>query len=186
MQIAIPASDLSIGPVPSELPALQNCAWFAVYTCTRHEKWVSRQLMERQIETFLPVHRAVHQWKDRRKTLELPLFPGYVFVHIAPGDRVRVLQAPGVVHLVSFNGKPAPLPFGVIETLRNAARQRVDMHPSKYLSAGERVRVVRGPLIGTEGILEHFKGKFRVVITLETLLRSVAVEIGAGDVEALS
>src|SRR5947209_231667 len=84
--------------------------WYAVYTCPRHEKWVANQLRVRGMESFSPVYRTVHQWKDRKKMVELALFPSYAFVRIDPVERVRVLQVPGVVQLVSFGGKPAPLP----------------------------------------------------------------------------
>src|SRR6266481_6765354 len=88
---------------PPTLPGLLR--WHAIYTCSRHEKSVSRQLREKQIDCFLPLYRSVRRWKDRRKELELPLFPGYVFVQIALKDRLRVLQTTGVVQLVSVNGK---------------------------------------------------------------------------------
>src|SRR6266516_6445095 len=102
---------------PATLPGLLR--WHAIYTCSRHEKSVSRQLREKQIDCFLPLYKSVRRWKDRRKQLELPLFPGYVFVHMALKDRLQVLQLPGVVRFVNFNGKPAALPDAEIEALRN-------------------------------------------------------------------
>jgi len=90
---------------PATLPGLLR--WHAIYTCSRHEKSVSRQLREKQIDCFLPLYRSVRRWKDRRKELELPLFPGYVFVHIDDEDRLRVLQSPGVTYFVSCSGRPA-------------------------------------------------------------------------------
>ena len=180
---------LSACPEINSIPAQSACdsalAWYAVYTCPRHEKWVTRQLDERCIESFVPLYHAVHQWKDRRKAVELPLFPCYAFVRFHPVDRLRVLQVPGVVHVVSFNGHPAPLPTNVIEALRTGMNQRIQMEPWEYLRAGDQVRVVSGPLIGATGVLVQFKGKLRVVITLDALMRSVAVEVGSTDIEAV-
>jgi len=96
------------------------------------------------------------------------------------------LQVPGVVHLVSFNGIPAPLPTTEIEALRNGLNKQMLMEPCAYVHAGDGVRVVRGPLVGARGNLAHFKGKLRVVITLNVLMRSVAVEVDASDIERLN
>ena len=97
---------LSDTPRP-EQPVSQ---WYAAYTNPRHEKYVARQLDERSIDSFLPLYRSLRRWKDRRKQIELPLFPGYVFVHFDLQQRLRILGLPGVVRLVSFNGQPATLP----------------------------------------------------------------------------
>src|SRR5437016_1067366 len=94
--------------------------WFAAYTSANHEKRVALQVAQRSVEHFLPVYESLRQWKDRRMRVELPLFPGYVFVRLALRDRLRVLQVPGVVRLVGFNGVPSPLPDGEIESLRLA------------------------------------------------------------------
>src|SRR5580700_7863221 len=92
--------------------------WYALYTCPRHEKCVAQQIEQRSIACFLPLYRSVRRWKDRRKELELALFPGYVFVRLALKDRLRVLQLPSAVRLVSFNGRPAALPEAEIDQLR--------------------------------------------------------------------
>src|SRR5437660_9032789 len=97
------------------LPGLLR--WHAIYTCSRHEKSVSRQLREKQIDCFLPLYRSVRRWKDRRKELELPLFPGYVFVHIDDEDRLRVLQSPGVTHSVSCGGRHDVIEARELESL---------------------------------------------------------------------
>src|SRR5438874_12448027 len=93
--------------------------WYAIYTNSRHEKLVAKQLQDRSIEAFLPLYRSLHRWKDRRQLVELPLFPSYVFVRIAAQKRLRVLEVSGVVSLVSFNGEPAALPEQEINALRN-------------------------------------------------------------------
>src|SRR5271167_5184425 len=115
--------------------------WFALYTCPRHEKHVAKQIEERHISCFLPLYRSVRRWKDRRKELELALFPGYVFVQLALRDRLRVLQLPSVVRLVSFNGQPAVLPGAEIDQLRQRLARGGCLEPHPYLRVGRRVRV---------------------------------------------
>jgi transcription antitermination factor NusG len=160
--------------------------WYALYTVSRHEKTVAKQLTERRVETFLPLYRAWHRWKDRRKLVELALFPSYVFVRIGREDRIRVLQVPGAVSLVTFNGQPAPLPDREINTLRDGLEHQVYAEPHRYLRVGRRIRVVRGPMAGLEGILSRKKDKYRVVISIEALMRSVAVEVEGADVEMIA
>jgi transcription antitermination factor NusG len=167
---------------PAASPA--TC-WYATYTHARHEKKVAKQLAERGIEHFLPVYRSLRRWKDRRKELDLVLFPGYVFVQLSLSDRLRVLQLPGIVRFVSFNGQPAALPSSDIEGLRNALAQglRAEHHP--YLTVGRRVKVVEGPLSGAQGILQRTKTNCRVVISIDAIMRSVSVEIDESDVQPL-
>jgi transcription antitermination factor NusG len=158
-------------------------SWYALYTCPRHEKRVVQQIEQHRISCFLPLYRSVRRWKDRRKELELALFPGYVFVRIALQDRLRVLQLASVVRFVSFNGRPLPLPLGEMEALMNGLRSGVRAEPHPYLTVGRRVRVKHGPLAGSQGILVRRKDKFRVVLSLELIMRSVAVEVDEADVE---
>jgi len=157
--------------------------WYALYTCARHEKQVARQIEQRHISCFLPVYRSVRRWKDRRKELELALFPGYVFVHIALRDRLQVLQMASAVRFVSFNGHPVPLPEADMEALMNGLRRGAHAEPHPYLTAGRRVRVRFGPLSGAEGILVRRKDKFRVVLSLDLIMRAVAVEVDEADIE---
>src|SRR5437870_2014519 len=93
--------------------------WYAVYTCARHEKRVAAQLEQKTVESYLPLYNTVHRWKDRRAQVQLPLFPGYVFVRIALRERLKVLEVSGVVRLVGMQGRPAPLPEDEIVALRN-------------------------------------------------------------------
>jgi transcription antitermination factor NusG len=157
--------------------------WYAAHVCSRHEKQVARQLEERHVSCFLPVYRSVRRWKDRRKELELVLFPGYVFVHLDLKDRLRVLQIPSVVRFVSFNGHPAPLPDAEIEVLVNGLAKGIRAEPHPYLKVGHRVQVKYGPLAGTQGILVRRKDRFRVVLSIDLIMRSVAVEVDEADVE---
>ena len=161
-------------------------SWYALYTAARHEKVVAKQLEQRRIETFLPLYRSWHRWKDRRKLVELALFPSYVFVRIGNRERLRVLQVPGAVSLVTFNGEPAPLPDQEINTLREGLEHEVYAEPHRYLRVGRRVRVIRGPMAGIEGILSRKKDKYRVVISIEALMRSVAVEVDSADLDLVS
>ena len=157
-------------------------AWYAAYTHPRHEKKVAQQLKDRGIEHLLPTFRSVRRWKDRRKELDLVLFPGYVFVHTQLTDRLRVLQLPGVVRFVSFNGQPAALPGDDVEALRNGLSHglRLEHHP--YLTVGRRVKVIHGPLMGAQGILLRVKNNWRLVIAIDAIMRSVCVEIDEADV----
>lgn len=179
---AAPVSEFFRSDIPGLEPRTEH--WYAAYTCSRYEKCVAKQLEERRVECFLPLYRSWRRWKDRRKQIDLALFPGYVFVRMAWQERLRVLELPGVVRLVNFNGHPAPLPEQDIEALRNALEQRIYAEPHPYLRIGRRVRIVHGPLAGTQGILVRKKDKFRVVISLEVLMRSVAVEVDAADVQS--
>lgn len=158
--------------------------WYAAYVRTRHEKQVAKQLQERQLNCFLPVYRSVRRWKDRQKEVDLVLFSGYVFVHIHQRERLRVLQLPGVVRFVNFNGSPAVVPDSEIELLRHGLTSGARVEPHPYLKVGRRVLVKYGPLTGASGILVRRKDKFRVVISIEAIMRSVAIEVDAADVEA--
>src|SRR5258708_10402477 len=112
------SSIMTNNAIPIPLCDFGECRWFAAYTSPRHEKHVSQQMERRGIQNFLPLYKLVRRWKDRRKELELPIFPGYLFVRMALRERVSVLQVPGVVQLISFQGRPAPVPDSDIEMLQ--------------------------------------------------------------------
>ena len=169
------------GAAPGDRFAEAN--WYALCTCPRHEKRLAEQIKQRHVFCFLPLYRSVRRWKDRRKELELALFPGYVFVRIALQDRLRVLELSGAVRFVSFNGHPAPLPDTEIEALMNALESGVRAEPHPYLKVGRRVRVKYGPLARSQGILVRRKDRFRIVLSLDILMRSVGVEVDESDVE---
>jgi len=168
------------GPGAAGEPSPQ---WFAAYTIPRHEKHVSELLAERHIETFLPIYRADRQWKKSCPVvLELPLFPTYVFVHIDRHARGCILALPGVVSIVGSSKEPWPLPDIEIEALRRGMQTgKVEPHP--YLKVGERVRVRGGVMSGVEGILVRKKNEFRVVLSLDAIMQSVAVEVDADHLE---
>ena len=161
-------------------------AWCALYTVPRHEKRVALQLGRHSIDYFLPLYATVHRWKNKRARLELPLFPSYVFVRVPRERRVEVLQVPGVHYLVSFAGQAVELPDGEIEVLRNALSSRLKVTPQPYPSVGRRVRVKTGPLQGSEGILLRHKNNFRVVLSIDLIMRSIAVDVDLADLETVA
>jgi transcription antitermination factor NusG len=159
--------------------------WYAAYTASRHEKTVAEHLRQREIECFLPLYETVHRWNNGRHRVQLPLFPSYVFVRMGLGDKLRVLQVPGLVQLVTFQGAPAALPDSEIEALRSALASGVLAQPYRYLNVGSKVEICRGPLQGLRGILLRHQGQFRVVLSVEMIMRSIVVEVDAGDVIAV-
>ena len=166
----------------TELDHLQP-HWYAVYTRSRHEKTVAEQLVQKSVEHFLPLYETVRKWKNGPAKVQLPLFPGYLFVHIPLGERLQVLQVPGVVQLVGSSGVPLALPQTEIETIRAALTKGVRAHPHPYLKVGSRVRISSGPLEGLHGILLRRKGKVRLVVSVDLIMRSISIDVDASEVE---
>jgi transcription antitermination factor NusG len=166
------------------LPALwAEPHWYAAYTCAKHEKRIAAEMGVREVEHFLPVYSSVRRWKDRRVTLDLPLFPGYVFVRLALRERLRVLQIPSVVRLVGFNGQPTALPDAEMEILRSGLSQSLRAEPHPFLTEGRRARIKSGPLAGLQGILLRRKGNLRFVLSVNLIQRSVVADVDAADIE---
>lgn len=163
----------------------QEPQWFAAYTCANHEKRVAGQLPDRAIPCYLPLYETVRRWKDRKKRIERPLFPGYVFVQMCLRDRLRILQLPSVVRLVGFGQGPVVVPEEDIATIRLCLEKKWRMEPYPFLKTGQRVRVSHGALEGAEGIVVRKKGMFRLVLSVGLIMRSVAVEIDSSDVEPI-
>lgn len=161
--------------------------WFAVYTSPRHEKRVAQYLNVREIEHYLPLYHPRHKWSDGSTvTLDLPLFPGYIFVHIDRTERVRVLEVPGVLTFVGgTGGKPAALPDAEIDALRAGLSLR-HAEPHPLLTVGQRARICSGALAGMEGIVVRQKSGLRVVLTVDLIMQSVAVEVDGTELEALN
>ena len=157
--------------------------WFAVFVTPRHEKHVDKHCRVRGIESYLPLLEKLSQWKDgSRRLLQLPLFPNYIFVRIGCGGRASILQLPGVILIVGAGRQRLPVPDAYIHFLQEGLRQgKIEPHP--YLTVGTRVRIRFGVMAGTEGILIRKKNKFRVVITLDMIMKSVTVEVGIEDIE---
>jgi len=181
-----PVSPVAYPPLPSLPEPPQPSPWFALYTTSRHEKRVAHHLCQRQIEYFLPLYRAQRKWSDgSRVTLDLPLFPGYLFVRVRRTERVRVLEVPGALAIVlGTGGEPAALPETAIAALRSGLEERrAEPHP--LLTAGQRVRIRAGAFAGLQGIVLRSKNRCRVVLTLEHIMRSFSVELGLDDLEML-
>jgi transcription antitermination factor NusG len=164
-------------------PGVDSLFWYTAYTLSRHEKAVAQQLSLRQVETYLPLYLSVRRWAERRAVVQMPLFPGYVFVRISGGERLRVLGHPSVIRLVTFNGRPIPLPDGEIERLR-AALELCKAEPFPFLIPGKRVRVRSGPLAGLEGTILRRKGRMRLVVSVEAIERSIIFDLDGSDLES--
>jgi transcription antitermination factor NusG len=160
----------------------ERSPWCAVYTRHQHEKSVSEMLEAKGFDVFLPEYESVRRWKDRRKLLSLPLFPGYVFLRGALDRRLPILTTPGVHMIISQGDRVATIPEAEIDAIRRTVEGKHKVEPYPFLRCGERVRVVRGSLDGVEGVLARKKNLFRLVISVEMLAQSVAVEIDAMDV----
>ena len=160
--------------------------WWAVYTRHQHEKTAAQMMTTKGLEVFLPMYASVRRWKDRRKLLYLPLFPGYIFVRGGDARRLEVLTTPGVHMILSQGDHAAIIPEDEVEAIRRTVEGNHCVEPHPFLKCGQRVRVTRGSLSGVEGILVRKKNMFRLVLSVQMLAQSVAVEIDAGDVEPVS
>ena len=160
--------------------------WFAVYTRSRHEKVVAEELWNRSIESFLPLRQQVSIWKDRRKLVQLPLFPGYLFVKTnMNAHRLDILKVPSVVRIIGFAGTPEPIPDSQVSAVKSLVFHQMELDPYPYLTEGDPVRIVRGPLRDLEGRLIEKKNRFTFVIAIDLIQQAVACEIDAADVEKI-
>jgi transcription antitermination factor NusG len=155
--------------------------WFAAYVRSRHEARVALHFGNRDVEYFLPTYKSERRWSDRKRELQLPLFPGYIFVRIERNDRGRVLETPGVIMLVGASGHPEAIEDAEIERLRVGVR--CDARPDVNVKVGELVEVTSGPLVGTRGIVVRGKNSCRVVVRVESVRRSMSVEVDASAVK---
>lgn len=164
-----------------------TCQWYALWTKSRHEKTAASTLGALGIAHYLPLQSELRQWTDRKQTVEVPLFPGYLFVHIdaLSKSKLDVLKAPGVVGFVGNSTGPLPIPEREIESVRKAVLGGATSSPDALFKEGDRVRVIRGALAGVEGTLIRFGAKFQLVITIEMIQRSVTVMVSEQDVEAV-
>ncbi len=166
---------------------LKDPAWYALYTRSRFEKKLLLELTDRAIEVFLPMREVLSRWKDRKKRIWMPLFPGYIFVNQVntPANRYRVLNLPGAVRFVGKEGQAEPVPQEQIDGVRRFLEASIAIDPYPYLQIGRRVEVIAGPLRGIQGILVQKKGKFRFVLQVDLIRQAVSVEIDASDVKPL-
>jgi len=161
--------------------------WYALYTRSRFEKKMLGELTDRNIEVFLPMREVLSRWKDRKKRVWLPLFPGYIFVnHVnTPENRYKILNMPGAVRFVGHEGHAEPVPEEQIQSVRKFLESKISMDPYPYLKKGSRVEIIAGPLKGIQGILIKKRGRFRFVLQVDLIRQAVSVEIDASDVRAL-
>jgi transcription antitermination factor NusG len=159
--------------------------WYALFTRHQHEKSVASALSKKSYEVYLPLYRSVRRWQDRAKALWLPLFPGYVFVREGMDRQLQILTTPGVIHIVKWGGRPAIVPLSQLKAIRQIIESCPSVETHGYLQSGDRVRVKTGPLMGLEGILTRKKGVARLVVSMEMLGRSAAVEIDVLNVERI-
>ncbi len=163
--------------------------WYCVHTRSRHEEVVYQRLSEKRIETFFPRLEVWSRRKDRKKKIQKALFPGYLFVHnpLDPHHRLEVLKTPGVVQVLGNERGPLPVPDSQIESIQTILNGKSAVTPFPYLREGQMVRVVYGPLKGSEGFLLKIKeGKEKLIISVDLLQRSVAVEIDGASVEPVT
>jgi transcriptional antiterminator NusG len=158
--------------------------WFAIWTRSRHEQVVREQLERKQIEAFLPTMTKWSRWKDRKKRIDWPLFPGYCFARFDPHDRLSVLKCVGVVNIVSVEGAPAAIPEHEIEGIRRLVLTDLAYDPCPMIREGMMVEVVHGPLKGVVGRLVRKDAHARLVLSVDLIGQAVSVEVDAADVRA--
>jgi transcription antitermination factor NusG len=162
----------------AQLPEVESILpWFAIQVRSKFEWRVSTMLKGTGYETFFPMYRDRRSWSDRIKEVEVPLFPGYTFCRFNPQRRLPILKTPGVMDIVSFEGRPAPIPDHQIASVRSVVETDLAVRPWPFLQVGQKVRINKGPLAGVEGFLMEFKQGFRLVVSITILNRSVSAEL---------
>ena len=164
--------------------AVEAAPWYALWTRSRHEQIVREQLERKQIETFLPTITRWSRWKDRRKKIAWPLFPGYCFARFDSGQRLSVLRCTGVVSIVSFDGEPAPIASAELENIRRLVDTDLQYDPCPLIHEGMLVEVVHGALTGVVGRLVRKGAHARLVLSVDLIGQAVSVEVDAADVTA--
>jgi transcription antitermination factor NusG len=158
--------------------------WYALWTRSRHEQIVREQLEQRQIESFLPTVTRWSRWKDRKKKIDWPLFPGYCFARFNGRERLPILKCAGVVNIVSIDGEPAPIPGHEIDGIRQLVESALAYDPCPMIHEGMLVEVIHGPLKGVVGRLLRKNDKARLVLSVDLIGQAASVEVDAADVRA--
>jgi transcriptional antiterminator NusG len=159
-------------------------AWYAIWTRSRHEQTVREQLEGKGVEAFLPTITKWSRWKDRKKQIEWPLFPGYCFARFEGHDRLPVLKCSGVVTIVSFDGEIVPIPEHEIQSIRTLVDSELQFDPCPMIREGMMVEVTHGPLRGVVGRLVRKGAHARLVLSVDLIGQAVSVEVDAADVRA--
>jgi transcription antitermination factor NusG len=159
--------------------------WYALYLRSRYEKKVHTELQKKNVESFLPLVEELHTWSDRKKKIQEPLFRGYIFIKSDLQNKSSILMTDGVVRFVGLNNKPSSIPDLQIDWLRRIVNESIEMRLERYLSIGERVRVVVGPLKGVEGIVTRLQGVSRVVVSIAAIEQSVSMQMPANYLEVI-
>lgn len=160
--------------------------WFALQVAPRAEKKVAASLVYKGYECFLPLYKASRRWSDRNKIVELPLLPGYVFCRMLEASSGFVLATPGTVRIVSFGGKAYPVSETEIVSLQQIVRSGVGAIPFvPFLRIGQRVEVKSGPLMGVSGIVLQIKNHRRLILSVDLVMKSIAVDVDAYEVAYL-
>jgi transcription antitermination factor NusG len=167
-----------------QMTANMTTAWYALEVWARKENSVASHLDRQGFETFLPKYTSVRQWSDRKKEVEQPLFPGYLFCRFDFEQRRPIVVTPGVLQVVGNRHMAIPVADREIEALQTAVASGLPTQPWPYLEIGERVRINSGKLTGLEGVLINFKGNHRVVLSVSLLQRSVALEVDLAWLES--
>jgi transcription antitermination factor NusG len=155
----------------------QQWPWYAILTKTGREKNATLLLENSGFECYLPVHKSSRKWSDRTKEIDLPLFPGYLFCRMNPNNRLPVLITPGVVQIVGRGKTPIPIEENEIAAIKRAASSGLSTMPWPYLQVGQMARIEEGPLQGLSGIIVRIKSRLKLVLSIQLLQRSIAVEI---------
>ncbi len=165
---------------------MDDTKWFAVYTKPRNEKKVLKFLSDKGINAYAPIQKRLKKWSDRRKWVEEPLISSYVFVNIAPAHYYDVLNTPGIVRYITFEGKAVPIPEKQIEVLRRlvASETEIEVYPEKF-TEGDRVEVRTGPLFGLQGELVEFRGRRMVLLRIDQIGQSLLLNIPLAFLEPL-
>ena len=171
-----------IRPSPIEPASDTDVQWFALWTRSRHEQVVREQLQQKSIEAFLPTVTRWSRWKDRKKKIDWPLFPGYCFARFKARERLPVLKCTGVVSIISCEGEPAPIPDFEIHGIRQLVESDLAYDPCPMIREGEMVEVKSGPLRGVVGRLVRKSEKARLVLSVDLIGQAVSVEVDAADV----
>ena len=159
-------------------------AWFAIWTRSRHEQVVREQIARKHFDAFLPTITRWSRWKDRKKKIDWPLFPGYCFARFVPDERIGILKVDGVVSIISNNGMLSPIPEVEIESIRTLVESELAYDPVPLIKEGDMVKVTHGPLRGVIGRLVRKGAHARLVLSVDLIGQAVSVEVDASDVKA--